>query len=106
MLRVAIRRVRPEGVDELREWFRAVNGERRQEALATLVDETCRHEQVHLVDGEDGPLLVLVMEVEDVEQSHKAVESSPHPIDAEHRAVMQRTVGGFVPTELLLDLHS
>ena len=41
MLRVAIRRVNPGRADELREWLAEVSGPRREEALATLVDEGC-----------------------------------------------------------------
>lgn len=105
MLRVAIRHVHPEHVDDLRDWLRTVNDERRAEALATLVDETCTHEQAFLIEGKDGPVVVYVMEVEDVGRSQQAVERSSHPIDADHQAVMRRAVGHEVPSELLLDLR-
>jgi hypothetical protein len=45
------------------------------------------------------------MEVADVERSRQAAEQSLHPIDADHRRVMQRAVGDAVPSELLLDFH-
>jgi hypothetical protein len=48
MLRVAIRHVHPDRVDHLRQWLHTVNHERRGEALATLVEETCNHEQAFL----------------------------------------------------------
>jgi hypothetical protein len=68
-----------------------------------LVDETCTHEQAFLIEGKEGSVVVYVMEVADVEQSRRARERSSHPIDADHRRVMQRAVGDAVPSELLLD---
>jgi len=82
-----------------------VNGARRAEALATLVDEGSRHETATLIDGGDGPVLVDVMEVDEGEQSKTAALESSHPIDAEHKRVMQTAVGDAVPSELLLDLR-
>jgi Family of unknown function (DUF6176) len=105
MLRVAIHHVRPAHVDDLREWLQTVNGPRRDEALATLVDETCTHEQAFLIEGKEGPVVVYVMEVADVERSRRAPERSSHPIDVDHRRVMQLALGDAVPSELLLDLH-
>ena len=105
MLRVTIRNVHADKVDELREWLHMVNDRRRAEALATLVDEGCSHEQALLIDGKDGPVVVYVMEVADVEESRRAAEKSTHPIDADHRNVMRGALGDVVPSELLLDLH-
>ncbi len=106
MIRVAIRKVRPGQVGALREWMRQANGPRRAEALATLVGEGCRHEQVYLLEGADGPVIVYVMEVDEVEQSEQVAEVSSHPIDAEHKRVMALTLGDWVPAELLLDLRA
>jgi hypothetical protein len=104
VLRVAIRYVLPDEADRLRDWLREVAGPRRKEALATLIDEGCRHEQAYLIDGANGPVVVSVMEVEDVEQSKLAASRSAHAIDAEHRRVLAQTLGAEVPAELLLDL--
>jgi hypothetical protein len=83
-----------------------VGGPRRDEALATLANEGCTHEQELLVNGADGPFLVYVMEVEDVERSRQAVATSEHEIDAQHRRVMDLALGSDLAAELLLDLHS
>jgi hypothetical protein len=106
MLRVAVRRVNPEHVDLLRNWLSEVDGPRRAEALATLVDEGCSHEQARLVDGPDGPFIIYVMEVMDVEVSRRAAGTPQHEIDAEHRRVMDLAMGPELPSELLLDLHA
>jgi hypothetical protein len=105
MLRVAIHRVNPDRADELREWFVEVGGPRRLEALATLIDEGCTHEQALLIEGKDGPVVVYVMEVDDVEQSQRAARTSKHPLDKDHKRVMQDAVGDAVPCEVLLDLR-
>jgi hypothetical protein len=105
MLRVAVRRVHPDKVGLLRDWLAEVDGPRREEALATLVDEGCRHELALLVDGPHGPTLVYVMEVEDVEASPADVVRSSHPIDADHQRVMTEALGDHLPLETLLDLH-
>jgi hypothetical protein len=106
MLRVTVRHVKPDHVDLLRNWLSEVGGPRRDEALATLANEGCTHEQALLVNGADGSFLVYVMEVEDVERSRQAVANSEHEIDAEHRRVMDLALGSDLPAELLLDLHS
>jgi uncharacterized protein (TIGR03085 family) len=66
---------------------------RRVEALATLVDEGCTHEQAYLIEGTEGPVVVYVMEVDDIEASQEAARSSEHPIDADHKRVMELDVG-------------
>jgi Family of unknown function (DUF6176) len=81
-----------------------VDGPRRQEALATLFDEGCRHEQAYLIDGADGPVVVHIMEVEDVERSKVVGARSSHSIDEDHKVVLSQTLGDQVPAELLLDL--
>jgi hypothetical protein len=80
------------------------NGPRREEALATMMDEGCRHEQAYLIDGAEGPVIVYVMEVAEIEQSERAAEASVHPIDADHKRMMALALGDQVPAELLLDL--
>jgi hypothetical protein len=94
MLRVALPRVHPEHLDELRAWLATANGPRRAEALATLADEGCRHEQVYLLEDAQGPVLLYVMEVEDVERSRQSVKTSRHPIDPDRQQVMGLAVGG------------
>jgi hypothetical protein len=105
MLRVAVRRVNPGRADELWEWLAEVDGPRREEALATLVDEGCTHEQAFLIEGAEGPVVIYVMEVDDDEASQVAAQLSEHPIDADHKRVMAQVVGDSLPSELLLALR-
>jgi hypothetical protein len=105
MLRVAIRSVNPGRADQLREWLAEVNGPRRAEAVATLVNEGCTHEQAFLIEGVDGPVVVYVMEVDHIDASEESARSSWHPIDADHKRVMEQALGDPIASELLLDLR-
>ena len=88
MLQVAISQVRPEKEARLRAWLAELNT-RADEVRETFRDETVRAEKGYVVAGSDGPLLIYVIEAEDLEKGAKAYASSRHKIDAEHRAVMR-----------------
>jgi len=60
---------------------------------------------VVLIEGPDGPLVIYAMEVESIERSRNAADNSTHPIDAEHRAILDRAIGDRPPLERILDLH-
>jgi hypothetical protein len=105
VIHLAVRRVNPEHLELFRQWMAQLNGPRREEALATLVDEGCSHELVTLVEGPDGPLVIYAMEVESIEKSREAANNSTHQIDKEHRAVMERAIGENLSLEKILDLH-
>ena len=106
MIRLAVRSVRPDEEQKLRDWLGVVNGPRSAEALATLAGEGCTHEIGVLVQTSDGPLLVYAMEVQDEERSRQAARDSPHAIDAEHKRVMLSTLSNGLEVETLIDLRS
>jgi hypothetical protein len=104
MLQVTVRRVRPEKVERLKAWL--AEAERRaDEVRETFRQEGVRHEQALLVETSDGPLLVYVGEMEDVEAAQRVFAASELPIDAEHKAVLTEVLGERVPTTTLLDLR-
>lgn len=105
MLRVSVRKVRPEKLSMLVDWLAEIDGPRRAEALATLVDEGCRHETALLIDGPDGPIVIYVMEVENEEDSRAAAAQSVHPVDADHKRVMSEALAERVPAQVLVDLR-
>lgn len=105
MLRISVRAVHADRVEVLRRWFDEVQGPRRDEALRTLVHETCRHEQAILVFHGDQPLLVYAMVVDDEHQAARSAVSGTHPIDADHWAVMAAVVHSTPPQEVVLDLR-
>ena len=75
MIHLAVRRVNPELLEIFREWMAQLNGPRRDEALATLVDEGCSHELVVLIEDPEGPLVICAMEVESIEKSSEAADT-------------------------------
>ena len=92
MIRVELRRVKPEKEARLREWLSELNS-RADEVRATFEDETVRAEQAYIIPTSDGPVLVYAMEAEDFDVGAQAYANSKHPIDHEHRAVMKECLG-------------
>lgn len=103
MLRVGILRIHDEQLDRFRQWMAELSS-RVDEVMETFEHEGTRHEQVHLVETSDGPLVFYAMEVEDAEASLEAFRSSTLPIDLEHKEVMGSAVAERVPAEKLLDI--
>ena len=103
MLRVDIRRVKPEKEARLREWLLELNT-RADEVRATFVGETVRAEQAYIIPTSDGPVLVYAMEAESFDVAAQAYASSKHPIDHEHRAVMQECLGEPLEVKPLYDV--
>lgn len=105
MLHVDVVRVADGRADRLREWMRELN-DRRAEVLETFDQEGTRAEQVHLVETSDGPLLIYVVDVEDLDGAREAFRTSNLPLDAEHREVMGGVTAGHIETELLLNIQA
>jgi Family of unknown function (DUF6176) len=105
MVRVRCFRVRPEKVGRLREWMDELS-RRRDEVLETFAKETVRHEVGYLFETTDGPILLYVVEAEDLQQAARAVEENPLPIDLEHRNVMREVLGEPIPLDPILDLRA
>jgi hypothetical protein len=103
MLRVSIRRIRPEKEQRLRAWLTELNS-RAEEVRETFRDETVRAEQGYIVPGDMGPLLVYVMEAEDFDRGSKAFAASPHKIDAEHKEVMRECLAESLNVAPLYDV--
>lgn len=88
MLHVGFARIRPERESRLRAWL-AELGTRRSEVIETFQQETVRHEQVFIVPGEGGPLLVYVVVADDLTHAATVYKRSSLAIDEEHRAVLE-----------------
>ena len=91
MIRVAFAKVKPDKVERLESWLLELMS-RQDEVRETFIQETVRHEQAFIIRGEDGPLLIYVMEAEDHERGGAAFQSSQLPIDLEHRRVMNEVL--------------
>jgi hypothetical protein len=58
---------------------------------------------VHLLSGVDGPVLLYVMDVDDVEKAQRAFATSKLPIDVEHKRVMRACSLGPAESEVLFE---
>lgn len=96
-------KLKPNSLDRVRQWAHTINS-RRDEALATLRDETVIVEAVFLDQTGDGDYLIAIMKAESFEKSGEAVSKSVHAIDEYHRRVMQEVRDEKVELELLVDL--
>lgn len=103
MLRVAIKQIRPEKESRLRAWLAELNS-RADEVRETFRDETVRAEQAYIVAGNEGPLLVYVMEAEDFDRGSRAYAVSRHKIDVEHREVMRECLAESPKVDLMYDV--
>lgn len=87
MLTVSFARIRAGQEDRLRDWL-AELATRQDEARQSLAQEGTRHEQLYVLPGAEGAVLVYVMEAEDVQRAYSAYGASQLPIDLEHQAVL------------------
>ncbi len=87
MLTVSFARIRAGQEGRLRDWLAELAG-RQDEARQSLAQEGTRHEQLYVLPGAEGSVLVYVMEAEDVQRAYSAYGASQLPIDLEHRAVL------------------
>ncbi len=103
MVRVRCSKVKPGQLERLRSWMGELT-DREEEVRETFRHETVRHEVALLIDGAEGPVLVYIVEAEDLNQAARAAEESTLPIDLEHRRVMSDVLGEPVKAERLLDI--
>lgn len=104
MLQLTLRYVHSDEVENLRQWFTQLQTTRRDETIATLIDETVTQETAVLIPNEGNPILIYAMEVEDPVQSKASASSGKHPIDAEHRAITHAAINGTPEHEIILDI--
>jgi hypothetical protein len=95
-------KLKPGSLPIVRHWAETLNS-RMKEVLATLHDETVVIESVFLLSRGDGDYLVYYMRAQSMEKARKAVQSSPHEIDAFHQQFKKNAWVSSESTELLLD---
>jgi hypothetical protein len=96
-------RLKPDSIEKTRMWAKTLN-ERKDEALATLRDESVILEAVFLDQTAEGDFLIYVMKAESFERAKEAVQKSVHPIDEYHQNFKRECWTGGKPLEMLLDL--
>jgi hypothetical protein len=102
MLRVLFFKVRPEGVERLRSWMTELS-HRREEVLETFSNETVRREVAYLLQLDGGPVLLHVMEADDIDHASRAAQDSSLPVDLEHRQVMEQVLLDRLDIQPLFD---
>ena len=96
-------RLKPNSIEKAREWAQTIKA-RKEEALATLRDESVILETVFLDRTAEGDFLIYLMKAESFEKAKEAVQSSPHAIDAYHQNFKRECWADGKRLELLVDL--
>lgn len=96
-------KLKPDSIKKVRQWARTIN-ERKDEALATLRDESVILEAVFLDQNSEGDFLIYVMTAEDFARSKESVEKSIHAIDEFHRNFKKECWETGKKLEMLIDL--
>ena len=96
-------RLKPDSIEKVRAWAKTLN-ERKDEALATLRDETVILEAVFLDQTTDGDFLIYLMKAESFEKANAAVKASAHAIDEYHQNFKRECFADGKQLEMLIDL--
>jgi len=102
MLTVSFARIKPDKETRLREWL-AELGARREEVRRSLSQEGTRQEQMYILPTPGAPVLVYVMEADDVQRAYSVYGASTLPIDESHRAVLAEVLAEQLHLEPLYD---
>ena len=107
MIKLTVRRVRPGFEGPLQDWFAALQGPRREEAVATLRAEGIHHELALLLPGRDHVMLVYALQSDDLERARAVADASAERVDTDHRRVLREALLPFDAADqgLALDLQ-
>jgi hypothetical protein len=103
MLHVTFSRIKPGKEAALRAWLAELSA-REDEVRLTFIDERVRHEQASILQLSDGPVLVYAIESESSDHGKGITDKSQHPIDEEHRQIMESCLGSRLEVPLLFDV--
>jgi hypothetical protein len=96
--------LKPGSLDRVRQCAAEANENRREEALATLGDETVIIEAYFLESTLDGDSLTAFMKAAGFDKARSAVETSTHQIDRHHQMFERDTWEKVNQLELLEEL--
>jgi hypothetical protein len=95
-------KLKENSLDKVYDWKRELN-KRKDEVLETLKNETVVFEAAFLDEiSENEAYIIYVMQINDLEQSKKAVSESIAPIDAYHKNFKKETWGERKELETLI----
>jgi hypothetical protein len=98
-------KLKPDSIEKVREWAKTLN-ERKDEAIATLRDESVILETVFLDQTDEGDFLIYIMKAQNLEKAREAVRKSAREIDAYHQNFKRETWAERKQLELLVDLEN
>ncbi len=96
-------KLKPNSLEKVREWTKTIN-DRKNEALATLRDESVILETVFLDQTSEGDFLIYAMKAESFDNAKEMYEKSTYPIDKFHQNFKDQTWDDLRTLELLIDL--
>jgi hypothetical protein len=97
-------KLKPETLERVLEWAKTLNETRREEAMATLRDESVILEAYFLDSAPDGDYLIAIMKAESFEKSQNVFEKSTHAIDRYHQQFKKDAWASIHQVKLLVDL--
>jgi len=95
--------LKPDSIEKVRAWAKTINA-RKDEALATLRDESVILETVFLDQTAESDFLIYLMKAESFEKAKEAAEKSVHAIDEYHQNFKRECWEEGKKLELLIDL--
>ncbi|HEY0461712.1 MAG TPA: DUF6176 family protein [Pyrinomonadaceae bacterium] len=96
-------RLKPDSIEKVREWAKTIN-DRKDEALATLRDESVILETVFLDRTDEGDFLIYLIKAESFERAKETVKNSVHAIDEYHQNFKRECWEDGKRLETLIDL--
>ena len=88
----------------IREWAKTLQEERRDEAIATLVDEGVTIESYFFDPRPEGDYLIGYIRAESLDEAGQIASRSTHEIDSLHQQVRASSWAEVTPLEPLVDL--
>lgn len=98
-------KLKPDSIEKVREWAKVII-QRKDEALATMRDESVVLETVFLDQTSEGDFLIYLMKAESFDKSKEAARNFVHEIDKFHRQFKSETWDDGKKLELLIDLEN
>ena len=102
MIHVSYIAIREDAVERVRGWLDSLSA-REAELTELARAQTVSHEIAHLIDGQDGPVLVYAIEVSDLDAARSAMSDETHQLAAEWQRVISECSDGHPSHETLLE---
>jgi hypothetical protein len=102
MLDVSYIAIREDALQRVREWLASLST-RREELSRLAKAQTVSHELAHLIHGENGPVLVYVLEASDLNAARAAIREGALPLATEWQQLIAECSSGHPSHEVLFE---